>query len=247
MGEKSNIEWTNDTWNPWHGCKKVTEGCKFCYMYREKDRYNQDGAEVKRSTPSTFNKPMSFEGPLVFTCSWSDFFIDAADEWRSDAWKIIENTPWLTYQILTKRPERIMDNLPGGWGRGWENVWLGVSIENEKNMYRLRYLNGVRAKVKFVSFEPLLGPIDVLSHEWMKGIDWVVIGGESGNDDGPWGYRDCEMGWIRKLVFDCQSLGIKVFVKQLGTGLAKSIGASRHGKVMEEWPEVIRVREIPEH
>src|SRR3990167_11527130 len=108
MSDKTHINWTEATWNPWHGCIKVSPGCKNCYMYREKNRYGQDPAVVVRSKPATFNAPLKWKEPArVFTCSWSDFFIKQADPWRDEAWDIIYQTPHLTYLILTKRPERI--------------------------------------------------------------------------------------------------------------------------------------------
>lgn len=135
MTKNSLIQWTKLTWNPWHGCKKVSPGCKFCYMYRDKARYNQNPVIVQRSRQETFNSPLKWREPgFVFTCSWSDFFIDEADKWRQNAWDIIRRTPHLIYQILTKRPERIKQCLPPDWGDGWQNVWLGTSVENQKNI-----------------------------------------------------------------------------------------------------------------
>lgn len=118
MGKNSGIEWTDHTWNPWQGCLKVSPGCKQCYMYRDKKRYGQDPMVVVRSKPGTFRKPLQWKQPAkVFTCSWSDFFIEQADNWIDDAWNIIRQTPHLTYQILTKRPENIKDRLPEDWER----------------------------------------------------------------------------------------------------------------------------------
>src|ERR1700761_9152752 len=116
MGETTGIQWTNKSWNPWQGCRKVSAGCKFCYMFREKEKYGQNGSRIVRSK-TTFTAPLKWKDPsLVFTCSWSDFFIEEADEWRQEAWDIIKATPHLTYQILTKRPERIGMCLPADWG-----------------------------------------------------------------------------------------------------------------------------------
>lgn len=103
--------------DPWHGCTKVSQGCKYCYMYRDKERYGLDPTAIVRSQPKTFNEPLTeTRHRLVFTCSWSDFFIEGADAWRADAWDIIRLTPHLTYQILTKRPERVALCLPQDWG-----------------------------------------------------------------------------------------------------------------------------------
>lgn len=124
MGEKTGISWTNATWNPWQGCHKVSLGCRECYMFREKIRYGREPNVVVRSRPHTFNLPLRLKTPQrVFTCSWSDFFIEEADPWRDEAWEIIRRTPHLTYQIVTKRPERMAGRLPWGDGIPWPQVW----------------------------------------------------------------------------------------------------------------------------
>lgn len=149
MGESSAIEWTESTWNPWHGCLKVSPGCAHCYMYRDKRRYGQDPALVVRSKTS-FDAPRKWKNPkMIFTCSWSDFFVQEADQWRAEAWEVIRATPHHTYQILTKRPERISDHLPDGWP--FRNVWLGVSVENPRFYQRIESLRAIPASVRFLS------------------------------------------------------------------------------------------------
>lgn len=253
MGQDSKIQWTNSTWNPWHGCKKVSPGCKYCYMYRDKERYGQDPTTVIRS--KNFNIPYKIQkiaqknGPLlVFTCSWSDFFIEEADPWRADAWEIIRNTPELTYQILTKRPERILDNLPPDWGEGYPNVWLGVSIEDNDVMpLRIIRLINIPAKVRFISAEPLLGKLRLLELTGLDELfDWIIVGGESGNDRGKYRYRPCQKEWIEHIIYCGEYLRIPVFVKQLGTHLSKELGLSdRHGGDLDEWPKDLKVRQFP--
>ncbi|MGH2369611.1 MAG: DUF5131 family protein, partial [Chloroflexota bacterium] len=131
MGSTSSIEWTDATWNPWQGCTKVSPGCAHCYMYRDKARYGQDPTTVRRSTSATFYRPLAWRAPQrVFTCSWSDFFHEDADAWRSEAWDVIRRTPHLTYQVLTKRPDRLPDCLPADWPL--PNVWLGTSVEYQR-------------------------------------------------------------------------------------------------------------------
>jgi len=260
MGEESKIQWTENTWNPWHGCKKVSDGCKFCYMYRDKEKYGQDPTLVVRSK-TKFKDPLKWKEPtVIFTCSWSDWFIDEADEWRDEAWAVIKATPQHTYQILTKRPERIKDHLPADWGTGYPNVWLGVSIENNKAAHpRLYNLLSVPAVVRFISAEPLLGFVDLGLDAWIQEIGvahwydkvkdrihWVIVGGESGNDNGAYKYRPCELAWIEKIVDDCKGNKVPVFVKQLGTYLAKELKMSdRHGGSIDDFPEHLRVREFP--
>lgn len=255
MGEDTKIQWAQNTWNPWHGCKKVSAGCKFCYMYRDKEKYGQDPTIVVRSK-TKFKEPLKWLEPrLIFTCSWSDWFIDEADEWRPEAWEIIKATPHHTYQILTKRPERILDHLPPDWGTGYPNVWLGISVEDQAALReRVPLLSRVPARVRFLSCEPLL---EVFSFAMLKGFfahfyfsqdfHWVIVGGESGNDNGKYLYRPCELAWIEMIVLECTTLyNIPVFVKQLGTHLAKQLKLKdRHGGNIEEWPEHLRIRQMP--
>jgi protein gp37 len=161
MGERSAIEWTDATWNPWRGCTQVSPGCAHCYMFRDQRRYGRDPEVVVRAAPATFDAPLRWKEPRrVFTCSWSDWFHEAADDWRDEAWDIIRRTPHLTYQILTKRPEMIAGRLPRDWGReGYPNVWLGVSVESQRQDWRAAWLCQFPAAVRFVSAEPLLGPL----------------------------------------------------------------------------------------
>ena len=230
MSKTTGIEWTDKTWNPWHGCTKVSPGCAHCYMYRDKGRYGQEPEVVTRSK-TTFNDPLKWHEPArVFTCSWSDFFHEAADGWRDEAWNIIRRTPHLTYQILTKRPERIAAHLPADWGEGWPNVWLGVSVENQRWRERMGRLALIPAAVRFVSCEPLLGPV---SFKWLltepppialttadeshaldffrETFDWVIVGGESGPDA-----RPMELDWARTIRDECAEAGVAFFLKQLG-------------------------------
>lgn len=251
----SGIQWTDVTHNFWHGCLKVSDGCKFCYMHREKARYGQDPSIIKVAPKAKFNEPRNWKGNLkVFTCSWSDFFIAEADHARPDAWEVIRDTPNLTWQILTKRPERILDHLPADWGDGYPNVWLGVTIENQKAMDRLNILAKVPAHCRFVSFEPLLGPIDVLTdgrerpnRRIIKHVDWAILGGESGNETGKYRYRPCEQEWMEDLIVQLDTYsGCAVFVKQLGTCLSRKLAnGSRHGDNFDQFSATLQRREFP--
>lgn len=199
MAETTGIAWTGATWNPWHGCIKVSDGCKFCYMYADKARFGQDPRIVQRSK-TTFRAPLKWNDPrLVFTCSWSDWFIEEADAWRAEAWEIVRDTPH-TYQILTKRPERIAECLPADWGSGYRNVWLGVSVENQEWAdRRIQALLETPAFVRFLSVEPLLGPVDL--RPWIGYAHYdgnvpgacVDIDGMSLHRSGPYRCREC--GW----------------------------------------------------
>ncbi|WP_019670789.1 DUF5131 family protein [Eudoraea adriatica] len=240
--ENSKIEWTDHTWNPWYGCQKVSDGCKYCYMYRNREMYGQDGNTFSRSK-TKFTYPYEVpERSLIFTCSWSDWFIDKADGFRDDAWDIIRKTPQHMYQILTKRPERIKDHLPKDL-ENFRNVWLGVTVESQKHVDRLSYLQEIPLTT-FVSFEPLLGPITWTDS--MSSMDWIIIGGESGNETGKYRYRPMELSWALDLLQDAQKHDVPVFVKQMGTYLAKQLGhKDRHGGDLDYFPEELKVREFP--
>lgn len=224
MGRNSAIEWTNSTWNPWRGCIKVSPGCKNCYMYRDQIRYGRDPKQVVRAANATFEKPLSWPpGELIFTCSWSDWFIPAADPWRDDAWEIIRQCRNKIFQILTKRPELIADHLPIDWGRGWDNVWLGVSVESPEYLPRIDKLFEIPAVIRFVSYEPALAGVDFSAHMAKGAIDWLISGGESG-DGRRFIPRPADLDWFRKARDDCRRFSIPFFHKQNG-GTKKIDGA----------------------
>jgi protein gp37 len=240
VGSTSAIEWTEATWNPWRGCDKVSPGCAHCYMFTEQRRYGRDPSVVVRCSDSTFHAPLRAKkwremlpGTHVFTCSWSDWFHETADPWRDEAWQIIAQRPDLIFQVLTKRPERIADHLPDDWGDGYPNVWLGVTIENRRYVHRADLLRETPAAVRFVSAEPLLGPLiaehggtisDRNGASWedgyaledmpelsLAGIDWLICGGESGP-----GCRRFDIEWARDLREACECTDTAFFLKQLG-------------------------------
>ncbi|REC62933.1 hypothetical protein DRF65_08950 [Chryseobacterium pennae] len=240
--ENTKIQWTDNTWNPWYGCQKISPGCKFCYMYRDQENYGGNPQKVFRSK-TRFKEPMKWKQPrMIFTCSWSDWFIEEADLWRNEAWEIIRKTPHHTYLILTKRPERIKDHLPS-YFESLHNVWIGVSVESQQQVSRIAYLNDLSC-ITFASFEPLIGEI-----EWdqnMNLLDWCIIGGESGNDTGKHRYRPMELEWMEKLIDASIKNNVKCFVKQLGTYQAKSLSLKdKHGGGIDEWDSHLRIREFP--
>jgi len=221
MGQDSRIGWTDNTHNFWYGCQKVSEGCKNCYAECDMTRYGKPFVQVTRAkgfdAPRRWQKQLdagTYTGPrhgatvLVFTCSWSDFFIAEADPWRAEAWDVIRQTPHLTYQILTKRPERIAACLPDDWGAGYPNVWLGVSVAHRRWLPRLDTLAEVPAVVHFASFEPLLGDLGDLS-PWLPSLQWAIVGGESGSQR-----RRMDLAWLYSIVEHCQAAGVPTFVKQ---------------------------------
>ena len=238
MGRSTGIAWTDSTWNPWRGCHKVSPGCSACYMFREQERYGRDPGVVVRAAPKTFRSPLLWtDRRRVFTCSWSDWFIEEADPWRDEAWEVVRMTPHLTYQVLTKRPELIRDRLPADWGDGYPNVWLGVSIETPMQLPRASILNGIPAALRFVSAEPLLKDICLDGELGPDKIGWVIVGGESGGRPGrpP---RPMKAAWARHIVDDCRFAGVPVFFKQWGGGAVPDKGATLDGCELHEFPNL---------
>ena len=244
MGEKTGISWTDATWNCWQGCHKLSAGCKNCYMFSEKTRYGQNPGVVVRSSDATFNAPLKWAAnpakfghiKRIFVDSWSDFFIEEADPWRSEAWDIMRRTPQFTYQLCTKRPERIGDSLPSDWGDGYPNIWLLTSTENQEAAdLRIPILLSVPAVVHGISAEPLLGPIDI--RQWIGSecrhensyreedtgacvcreceesalLNWTIVGGESGSNA-----RPMLSVWADSIRQQCESAGVPFFFKQNG-------------------------------
>lgn len=259
MSEKSKIQWTDATWNVARGCTKVDEDCKFCYMYRDSfDNTRYNPLEVVK-TKTVFNMPLKLKEPSkIFTCSLTDFFHEGIDSYRNEAWDIIRQCPQHIFQILTKRPERIASNLPEFWEEIKNRCWLGTSVGSQKGIQRMIDLSMVdNCGIKFLSLEPLHGEIDLSAAtiyvESLKEIfhvlpafDWIIVGGESGNENGKYRYRPCELSWIEKIVSDCKKNSIPVFVKQMGTYLSKKMGLSdRHGGNIEEFPSTLQIREFP--
>jgi protein gp37 len=246
MGRNSSISWTDVTWNIAVGCSKVDKDCLYCYMYRDGKRYGYDPREIRR-TKTVFNLPLKIKEPSrIFTSSLTDVFHPAIDSFRDEMWEIIRQCPHHTFQVLTKRPERIVECLPDDWGDGWNNVWMGTSIGHQEAIGRIHQLLEVPASKRFVSFEPLWSKVDMnLDLSDLCSIDWAIIGGESGNETGMYRYRPCSIEWIESLISDLTPT-TSIFVKQLGTHLAKEMGLKdRHGGDIDEWPEHLRIREFP--
>ncbi len=249
--KESKIEWTDSTVNFWMGCNKISTGCKYCYMYRMMEKDGKSGNSIQRVGYETFYKAYDWKKPRrIFTCSMSDFFLAEADEWRKDAWKLIKQTPQHQWQILTKRPERIQKCLPDDWGSGYNNVWIGVSIENQAYLHRAEILSKIPAHMRFVSAEPLIGEIDFAAagkESILQHIHWCIIGGESGNDFGKYRYRECKIEWIEKLMAEMKANDVKVFVKQLGTFQKEELHLKdSHAGDMSEWAQHLQVREYPD-
>jgi protein gp37 len=238
VSEQTIIAWTERTWNPWRGCDKVSPGCAHCYMFTAQERYGQDPTVVVRT--KTWGQPAKWQREAaaakrierVFTCSWSDWFHPTADAWRAEAWAVVRACPNLHFQILTKRDDRIADHLPADWGRGYPNVWLGVSIENDRHTYRADRLREIPAAVRFISAEPVLGPMPSLD---LRKIDWLIVGGESGPD-----FRPMDHAWVRELRQKATRQGTAFFFKQSAAPRTE-MGIELDGAIVREYPTPRRI------
>jgi protein gp37 len=217
MGKDTAISWADATVNFWYGCTKVSPACENCYAEAWAKRCGRDFSKVTRSKDATFYAPLKWKDPRrIFVCSLSDVFHPHADMMRGEAFNVMLDTPQHTYLLLTKRPERLHDHsvyplevLP--------NVWLGVTAENQEQAdKRIPILLQTPAVKRFVSIEPMLGPID-LQKLWTlwKGtsllgmIDWVIVGAESGPNR-----REMKIEWLENIVEQCRAANVPVFVKQ---------------------------------
>jgi protein gp37 len=211
------ISWTDETWNPTSGCSHVSEGCRFCYAERislkfgwSKKPWTAPNAEENVVLhPERLRKPYSWKTPSrVFVNSMSDLFHpQIPDSFIADVFKVMVDTPQHTYQILTKRPERAAE-----WGGPWpKNIWQGTSVEDAKAMPRIDHLRRCGAQTRFLSCEPLLGPLDGIN---LDGIHWVIVGGESGFHMQPQSPRWMKMAWARSIRDACVDQGTAYFFKQ---------------------------------
>jgi protein gp37 len=278
MGEPmSKIEWTDRTWNPVRGCSRISEGCRNCYAERMASRFAlfppKDGmtamrgpfygyAEKGRWTgrveliPDKLDEPLRWREPKrVFVNSTSDLFHEALPDGAiGRVFSVMEQSQQHTFQVLTKRPARMLGLLSEweSWNvRTPRNVWLGVSVEDQRTAdERIPLLLQTPAAVRFVSYEPALGPVDFTDHldeqgyetggpqGWTttgRGLDWVIVGGESGP-----GARPCDVAWIRDVVRQCREAGVPVFVKQVGANIRTrndSLSTEHDPDVSTDWPE----------
>jgi protein gp37 len=214
----SKIEWTDSTWNPVTGCTEVSPGCAHCYAKRFAERFRgvpghpfEHGFDLQLR-PERLDEPLHWRKPRrVFVCSMADLFHEQVPEvFIHGVWLTMEAAHEHTFQVLTKRPERIQEVLKTcpALASHWPlpNVWLGTSIENDRFVGRAAYLRHVPAAVRFISAEPLLGPLPSLD---LTGIDWLIIGGESGP-----GFRPMKAEWALDLIDRAHDAGVSVFVKQ---------------------------------
>ena len=241
MAVGSSIEWTEATWNPTTGCSKVSPGCANCYAETLAKRLHAmrmpkySNGFTYAEHESAVNIPLTWKKPRrIFVNSMSDLFHEnATHEFTTRCFEVMLRANWHTYQILTKRPHRMAD-----YSRQFEelhgrvipgHIWLGTSIENADLLFRMDELRMVRCKMRFISFEPLLGPVGPMD---LDDIHWVIIGGESGT-----GYRPVKKEWILDIISQCQRQNVPVFFKQWGGPRPKSGGRSIDGKVYSKYPK----------
>lgn len=242
MSQGSTIEWTDHTFNPWWGCTKVSAGCTFCYAETLATRYGHGvwGPRASRrlfgekhwQEPIKWNRvaEQGQQPARVFCASMADVFEDnrTLDTERIRLWALIDETPWLQWQLLTKRPENVLTMVP--WGTSWpDNVWIGTSIEDAAAAdQRLSVLQNIPAAIRFLSCEPLIGPLDDLD---LTNIDWLIAGGESGAK-----HRPLDAAWVRVLRDRCRDEGVPFFFKQWGGMRSKSGGRELDGQLYSEFP-----------
>jgi protein gp37 len=235
MSSKSSIEWTDATWNPVTGCTQVSPGCDHCYALAFAERFRgvaghpyEQGFDL-RLWPSRLDLPLRWRQPrMIFVNSMSDLFHESVpDEFIRQVFDTMLAANWHIFQVLTKRPRRMMKLAPTlPWP---SNVWAGTSVELDRYTWRANHcLRQVPATVRFVSAEPLLEPLPSLE---MDHLHWVITGGESGP-----GFRSCESDWVRDIRDRCQAAGVAFFHKQWGGRTAKAGGRVLDGRTWEEIP-----------
>lgn len=244
---RSEIEWTEATWNPVAGCSLVSPGCTNCYAMRMAARLQAMGMQKYEGTTRKSGKrhvwtgrvnldPKSLAAPLtwrkpqrIFVNSMSDLFQEAlAEEFVQRVWQVMEQAHWHTFQILTKRPEHMLNLLRQPAFRVLPHVWLGTSVENEDHVGRIELLRRTPAAIRFVSFEPLLEPI---SNPDLTGIHWAIVGGESGPRA-----RPMESGWVEDLRDACLRQGVAFFFKQWGGRRKKATGRTLGDRTWDDYP-----------
>jgi protein gp37 len=238
MSTTTEIEWTDATWNPVTGCSKITRGCDFCYAERFSERFRgvaghsfENGFELTLR-PERLKQPLTWRGPRrVFVNSMSDLFHKEIPKSFIDAvFETMELASWHAFQVLTKRSSLMVGYLRDRYGAGLAppHIWLGVSIEDAKNVVRLKHLRAAQASIKFISFEPLLGPVGTID---LRGIDWAIVGGESGPHARPMAEE-----WAIEIRDQCRAAKVAFFFKQWGGIRPKSGGRLLRGREWNEYP-----------
>jgi len=238
LGDKSSIEWTDASWNPTTGCTKVSPGCQNCYAERLAHRLKLMGnPKYQRGfdftlQPAALDLPLKWSEPRkIFVNSMSDLFHEEmSDEYLDQCFEVMERGDWHIYQILTKRPERLL-RYSKRYGRFPAHIWVGTSVEMALYKLRIDLLRQVDATVRFISFEPLVGKVGKVN---FRGISWAIVGGESGPN-----HRPVKIEWIRELRDQCTKQRVAFFFKQWGGHTPKSGGRILDGRVWNEYPAFV--------
>jgi protein gp37 len=242
MAQNSKIEWTQCTWNPVTGCTKISTGCKNCYAERMALRLKAMGQPNYRNGfrvtkhPHVLKTPLRWKQPrTIFVNSMSDLFHQAVDfDFISSVFEVMHRARQHRFQVLTKRSARL---LQLSYKLNWpQNVWMGVTVETDDYIFRIDDLRQTSANVKFLSLEPLLGPIPDLD---LMGIDWVIVGGESGP-----GARPVRREWVTDIRDQCLAANVPFFFKQWGGVNKKKTGRTLEGRTWGQVPEASRLREL---
>jgi protein gp37 len=226
---KTSIEWTDKTWNPTTGCNKVSPGCKFCYAETITERFPNNFPNGFDFTlhPNRLDEPKRWRTPSrVFVNSMSDLFHEEMPlDFLQQIFQVMRECPNHTFQILTKRHESLLNLAPMlEWA---DNIWMGVSVENQNYTHRIDFLRQVPARIRFLSCEPLIGPLELD----LTGIHWVITGGESGQH-----HRPIEQEWVRSIRDQCLEQGVAFFHKQWGGRTPKQGGRTLDGRTWDEMP-----------
>lgn len=270
MGTVTGISWTDKTFNIVWGCTHYDECCKFCYAERidSNPRFSKTshwGVKNERRIMSEkyWKQPIAWNKNAEKLNTTYKVFCSSMADWAEDhpqvamerkkLFPLIQTTPNLIWQLLSKRYDKIEQFLPENWGDGYDNAWLGISVGSQSNVdkYLPVFIN-IPAKVRFLSCEPLLGKLDLLPYLQTRRIHQVIIGGESGYGEVPndpsvkYRYRKCELEWIEDIVNQCKKAKVPVFVKQMGTHLAKQMNLNdKTGSDINEFPEHLRFQDFP--
>ncbi|MDQ3049592.1 MAG: phage Gp37/Gp68 family protein [Bacteroidota bacterium] len=236
---QSSIEWTEMTWNPTTGCTKISAGCKFCYAEIMSRRLQAMGVEKYkdafkiRAHPEALSIPYTWKSSkVVFVNSMSDLFHkDIPLDFIKQVFHVMNDNPQHVFQVLTKRAERLLElHKDLKWTH---NIWMGVSVENNNVVDRIGFLRKTGAKVKFLSLEPLIGPLEKLN---LKKIDWVIVGGESGHNP-----RPMNPDWVLDIQEQCERTDVAFFFKQWGGRNKKASGRLLNGRTYDEMPEILEL------
>lgn len=227
-----------DIWNPWHGCRKVSEGCQHCYMYYLDEQRGMRGNDVFRVT-NNFDYPLHRDssgnfkiksGEFLMVSMTSDFFLEEADQWRDEAWDIMKRRSDVVFMLVTKRPERIINHLPNNWGDGWENIWCHVTAENQRRAdERIPILLDLPFKHKGVMVAPFIGSVSITKYLSTEGIENVWCGGENYA-----GARPLYFSWVKNLSDECKEYDVDFSFYETGNIFIDQHGMRRFIKKSEQ-------------